>query len=492
MIYFIRYLFILKLRKPLAYILFLSCLTSCAYRTLEGRVKPVYFSADKVVFTDTLYPAQAVTYQNMKRLGFPCGERLDLHQGEEVKAFIAEPTIFQKENNIFLVYPGEHIFITSNAAKNYQPTFSTVRKSKVRDRELLVLQKFEEQEKRLMMPLLSEYNYQTIENTAVILQDKVIPTEQNSQILFDSLCNVYKVSRKFKKLTRYFVKNRYDLAVLELFKVYRDTISIHHAYERKVRALLSNVNSLNKTFEFSLNIERNTNSLYTALFPGIRNMVSRRGGFQATFDSITTYFTGPARDYLLSRLMYRTLEGGYIIPTGYYQQYRQYSMNKEYRRIIARFIKQTKRSQHNTPVLPNELLLSDGQTKTRMETVLADYKGKFVLVDLWASWCGPCLKEMPALQALRNKYSADKISFLSISVDASVTAWLSRLVELHGDRSSAFLLLNKNSSALTREIKLSTIPRYLLYNREGTLIDSDAPTPSDPELESLLDKILFE
>lgn len=478
----------------MAYVPLLLSLTSCAYRTLEGRVKPVYFSADKIVFTDTLFPTQAVTYQNMKRLGNPCLEMLDLHQGEEVKAFIAEPTIFRKENSTFLVYPREHIFITANAVSNYQPTFSTVSKNKVRDGELLVLQKFQELEKRLVVPVLTEYTYQTIEDAERVLQDGVALTEHNSQMLFDSLCGVYKVSQKFKKLSRGFVHNRYDLAVLDLYEVYRDTLRMHHAYEQKIGALLYHVNSLRSTTEFNLNVEGNTNSLYAALFPnnGIRNMVSRREGFQACFDSIITYFTGPARDYLLSRLMYQTLEQGYVIPSGYYRQFRNYSMNKKYRKIIDRSIKQTKHTQRNKPILPNELLLSDGQTKARLENVLAGHKGKYVLVDLWASWCAPCLNEMPALQALRNKYPADKILFLSISVDASVAAWLSRIRELQSDVLTSFLLLNKDSAALTRQVGLSTIPRYLLYDKEGTLIDSDAPTPSNPALEKLLNKMLFE
>lgn len=484
----------MKLVKQLLSILLPFSFSACAHRTLEGRVKPVYFSAAPVVFTDTLARDHSVYFQNMKKLGVPCDEVVNLKPGIAVKTFIAEPTIFGMGSSAFLVYPRDRIFITADPAREFHPTFSTVSKNKTRDGELLVLQKFQELEKRVVVPALTQYNYQVIADTARVIQDLVSQREQASQQLFDSLCAVYKVSRKFRKITRDFVHNRYDMTVVELYQVYRDTLKQRQVYKEKVSAFLPVVNRETSTAQFTSNLQTNTNWLYTALFPdnGIRNMVSKRGGFQACFDSIIKHFTGPARDYLLSRLMFRNIEQGYSIPAGYYQHYRQFSMNKSYRKIIDRYIEQVKVAQRNKPVFPNELLLSDGRTTAGLDTVLAGHKGKYILVDLWASWCGPCLKEMPALEALKNKYAADKISFLTVSVDTNIAAWLSRLEELHDDKSTSFLLLHKDSAALVRQVGLSTIPRYLLYDKDGTLMESDAPTPSDPELEKLLNKILEE
>jgi len=479
--------------KPFIYILSMLLLTSCGYRTLEGRVKPVYFSADSTVFSDTLFTVPTVRYQNVMGLSVPCDEMVDLVQGEVRKAFISKPTFFRKADMEFLVYPGESIFITANDSNYYIPTFSTVSKNKVRDRELLVLKTFQELEKRPKVPRLFDYTLDTILDLEKAIKNEIAPAELASQLLFGSLCTVYQVSQKFKKLTKDYVHNRYDGFDLALYAEYRDTLSAHHLYQNKVKALLPEVNSLTKTSQFNLNVESNTNELYAYLFPerGIRNMVTMVGGFQPCFDSIVTNFTGPARDYLLSRTMYRAYSQGFSVPSSYRKRYHRYSMNKDYRKIITRAARQTRHSQSDTHVLPNELLMADGKTKVGLDDVLSQYKGKYVLLDLWASWCVPCIEEMPALQALRKKYPADKIAFLNVSVDRGVQEWHTRVYQLHSDSLTSYLLLNQDSASLIKQIGLTTIPRYLLYDKEGRIINADAPPPSDPELAEILDKFLL-
>lgn len=479
--------------KSFIYIVSILLLTSCAYRNLEGKVKPVYFSADSIVFTDTLAEIQRVRYQNMLRLSYPCDEVVDLREREVEKAFISKPTFFRKDDKEFLVYPGESIFITANDSNNYEPTFSTTSKNKVRDRELLLLKTFQELEKRPEVPRLFPYTLDTILHLEKALKTEIAPAERASQFLFDSLSNVYQVSKKFKTLTKDYIHNRYDATLLILYATYRDTLLAYHLYESKVRALLPAVNGLTKSSQFNLNVENNTSGLYTWLFPdrGIRNMVAAVGGFQACFDSVVANFTGPARDYLLSRIMFRAYTQGHSIPPGYRKKYYHYSMNKDHRKIIARAARQARHSQGDTHILPNELLMADGKTRVALDDVLSQCKGKYVLLDLWASWCVPCSEEMPAFQALRKKYPADKIAFLNVSLDRGAPDWRTRLHQLHSDSLTSYLLLNQDSASLVKQIGLSTIPRFLLYDKEGRIINADAPPPGDPELAELLDKYLL-
>ena len=478
--------------KLLIYTLLLLLLASCSYRTLEGRAKPVYFSADKAVFTDTFYRARMVYYQDLMGLSYPCADVVELRQGEAVKKWIAKPTFFRKENREFLVYPGEHIFITVDDTIDYIPTFTTVRQNKVRDRELLVLKTFQKLEQRPVVPRLADYNYQTTLDLEEALKTSVAPAERASQLLFDSLCTVYQVSRKFKKLTKAYVHNRYDHSVLGLYLTYRDTLLAHQVYWDKLRALLPQVNGLTKTRQFNENMKGYTNGLYTWLFPykGIQNMVNA-GRFRECFDTVAAHFRGPARDYLLSRVMYQASVTGKSIPSSYRKQYRRYSMNRGYRKIVARAARAYTPPSKDSLVLPNELLEVDGKTKVVLEQVLDRHRGKYVLLDLWASWCMPCIEEMPALQELKKRYPADKITFLSVSVDASIPAWQRRLSQLQGDSLTSYLLLNKDNAALVKHIGLTTIPRYLLYGREGQIINFDAPGPSDPALRELLDQLLL-
>ncbi len=370
--------------KIFTYIFFLLWLTSCGYRTLEGRVKPVYFSTDPVIFNDTLSRMQAVLYQNLEDLSNPCLEMVELQKARTVKTFIARPTFFWKDNIKFLVYPKEHIFITASDTNYYSPTFSTLDQNKVRDGEFLVLKTFQKLEKRPKIPLWLEYNFQKILDAEKTIRAEIAPAERTSQLIFDSLCNAYHVSKKFKRLTKDYVHNRYDVTVLSLYLAYRDTLLAHDVYYDKVKALLPKVNGCTKTSQFNLNVEQNTNALYTWMFPdrGIRNMTNQIGGLQACFDSVVANFTGAARDYLLSRIMYRAYTQGSSILPNYRRAFRHYSMNKDYRKIIARVAKQVKHSKTDSYILPNELLTADEKTKIMLEDVLGQYKGKYVLLDV--------------------------------------------------------------------------------------------------------------
>src|SRR5678809_1381218 len=100
-------------------------------------------------------------------------------------------------------------------------------------------------------------------------------------------------------------------------------------------------------------------------------MVAAVGGFQASFDSVVANFNGLARDYLLSRIMFRAYTQGSGIPPGYGKRYYRYSMNKDHRKIIARAARQARHSQGDTHVLPNELLMADGKTKIGLDDVLS-------------------------------------------------------------------------------------------------------------------------
>ncbi|MEI6946459.1 TlpA disulfide reductase family protein [Paraflavisolibacter sp. H34] len=473
--------------KPFASILLFLLLAACSCRTLVG-LKPVYFSADSSVFADTFSRAHWVIYPGVKGLAYPCAEIVELLPGQEVTAFVAGPTFFMRDGREFLVYPGEHILVTE---KNYVPTFATASQNKLRDRELLVLKTFFEREKKPGYPFLPNCGYLTLLGMEQELKEQVAGAESASQRLLDSLCTAYQVSPKFKKLTRDYARNRYDLSVLDLYLTYRDTLLAHGAYRYKLKALLPEVNQVKKVSQFNRNVQNNANELHDWLYDsGMRNR-AEQGGFQASFDTVAATFKGPVRDYLLSRLLYRASNAGVDISARYRRRYRRYSYNRDYRKIIAGSIRQQRSLAKNSPVLPNELLAADGKTKKSLEEVISRHKGKYVLVDLWASWCLPCIEAMPALQELKKRYPSEKIAFLGLSVDKYAAPWQRRLSDLRADSSTSYLLVNHHNAALARQIGLTAIPRYLLYDREGKIIHADAPGPGDPELQQLLDKLLL-
>lgn len=120
---------------------------------------------------------------------------------------------------------------------------------------------------------------------------------------------------------------------------------------------------------------------------------------------------------------------------------------------------------------------------------LKDFKGKVVLVDVWATWCGPCVKEIPSLKKIEQDFHGKDVIFLSVSVDdeKDKEKWKKYVadeqlggVQIHAGR----------GSEISRDYKISGIPRFMLFDRNGNIIDIDSPRPSDPKLKDILNEWL--
>ena len=124
-------------------------------------------------------------------------------------------------------------------------------------------------------------------------------------------------------------------------------------------------------------------------------------------------------------------------------------------------------------------------------TSLDDFKGKYVYIDVWATWCGPCKKEIPFLQDVEKKYHNKNIEFVSISIDqkSAYNVWKKMVADkqLGGVQLVAD---NAFESQFIKDYGIDLIPRFILIDPEGKIIDSNAPRPSYPELTVLLDGLL--
>jgi thiol-disulfide isomerase/thioredoxin len=120
---------------------------------------------------------------------------------------------------------------------------------------------------------------------------------------------------------------------------------------------------------------------------------------------------------------------------------------------------------------------------------MKDLQGKAVFVDVWATWCGPCKKEIPALKKLEEEMRGKNIEFVSISVDEAKDKdkWLKMIKQ---EQLSGTQLFASGWNDVTKYYKISGIPRFMLFDKNGKIVTVDAPRPSDEKLKDLLEKTL--
>lgn len=206
------------------------------------------------------------------------------------------------------------------------------------------------------------------------------------------------------------------------------------------------------------------------------------------FDRFTTYLDSCVVDpkvkeyifdrYATSRLKRHGIEGA----KDYIDAYPRYVTDSK---INAKFQDLYKEILSISPGQPSPAF--DCETPDGSRRTLADYAGKWVYIDIWATWCGPCRREIPHLRKLEEKYAGQPIVFVSISVDEDRDAWKS-LVEkqkmegeqLHFDGKDKFC----------DSYKVAGIPRFILIDPEGRIVDPDMTRPSDPATAAAFDKLL--
>ncbi|MGF1925016.1 MAG: TlpA family protein disulfide reductase [Bacteroidia bacterium] len=108
---------------------------------------------------------------------------------------------------------------------------------------------------------------------------------------------------------------------------------------------------------------------------------------------------------------------------------------------------------------------------------LDKYKGKYLLIDVWATWCVPCVESIPVLQELHNKYKGGMFSILSVSIDKETDRdKVKKFVKAHG--MTWDVLLPKTSNSKETERFASSVPYFLLLDPNGKIIFSESGTAS--------------
>jgi thiol-disulfide isomerase/thioredoxin len=126
--------------------------------------------------------------------------------------------------------------------------------------------------------------------------------------------------------------------------------------------------------------------------------------------------------------------------------------------------------------------------ETGKPVALSDFRGKLVYIDVWATWCGPCKKELPHLKKLEEEFHGNAdIVFLSVATDPSKDEekWR-RYIQSNEMKGVQLFAGSSAKKELMDPYKIVGIPRFMLVGKDGTLIAVDAPRPSSSEIRPLI------
>ncbi len=193
------------------------------------------------------------------------------------------------------------------------------------------------------------------------------------------------------------------------------------------------------------------------------------------------YFIGPLRDRVLAQLIVEYSDTPYPEFDLAYQQFKNDSINPTVKENTIRRVDETraklkrKKNEWNTVLSSAKIKSIEGK-----ELVLSDVikNKKFIIIDCWATWCQPCMKQKPYLEEFEEKYK-DSISFVYLSADEDYSKWENYIKATKPHADNQFFLVNSFKSAFATFFNIDAIPRYIFLKNEGKdIVSSAMPIPA--------------
>lgn len=123
---------------------------------------------------------------------------------------------------------------------------------------------------------------------------------------------------------------------------------------------------------------------------------------------------------------------------------------------------------------------------------LSDFKGKVIYLDIWASWCPPCIYEINKAKSVK-KYFKDQVDtamvFLYVSIDKDEKSW-KNMVKKKNIQGVHLISKGGEEEAILQKYNVLGVPKFILIDKEGNIVDGNAKAPSDPDLINDIEKLL--
>lgn len=116
---------------------------------------------------------------------------------------------------------------------------------------------------------------------------------------------------------------------------------------------------------------------------------------------------------------------------------------------------------------------------------LSNLKGKYIMLDFWASWCRPCIASLPRVDSLHSKYSGKNFAIVSISIDKNRTAWLREQSKHH----IRWINTISVDAKITQYFHVDAVPHTVLIDPNGDILLTEEGLVKDSSIELKLQEI---
>ncbi len=286
---------------------------------------------------------------------------------------------------------------------------------------------------------------------------------------------------EFKKIEKEKIYYDYLIKIL-IYQRYHRYITNNHEFKVSQNFLkplqnvdLNNINDFKKINEYGYFL---TEYLITPAQEGEESFKKIKNEFEKVKNP-------EIKSYVFNRLL-RVLTPQNMVLPDLFNTVKSLATTEKEKKILQNRLIQLKNLSPSNQIPDFSFIDSNGK-----KVSLSDYKGNYLFLDVWATWCAPCKTEIPYLKKLHKKYKNKPIKFISISVDEkdSFDAWKKFI----NDNQMNWIQLyaeNNWKSDFAKYFLIDAIPHFILLDKERKIISSNELRPSNKNLIPKLDKLL--